>query len=115
FAPSSEFPQATRPSRTSVSTWRKALVLGDELPLELRERPIAGQHLGDAGVRLAMVPYRLEELAILQLDSAHRHVDVRHVDLLFLAIDQVVVAGDVRAVVADVSKECPQGALVVEG
>src|SRR5437773_11599506 len=62
-----------------------------------------------------MIPYRLEELAILQLDPVHRHVNMRHVDLLLLAIDQVVVAGDVRAVVADVSKEGPQGALVVEG
>src|SRR5205807_6551366 len=109
FAPSSD-----TASRTSFSR-RKVLVLGDELPLELRERPIAGQDLGDTGVRFPMLVYSPEELPILQLDSVHRHVYVRNVDLLFLAIDQVVVAGDVRAVVADVSKEGPQGALVVEG
>ena len=71
----------------------------------LRQGAVAGQHLGDAGVGLAVLRDRPEELAVLQLDPVHRHVDVGHVDLLLLAVDQVVVARDVGAVVADVAEE----------
>ena len=43
-----------------------------------------------------------------------RDVDLRHVDRLFAPGDQVVVAGDVGAVVADVAEEGPERPVVVE-
>ena len=55
-----------------------------------------------------------EELAVLQLDAVHAHIDLAHVDLFFLAGEQVVVARDVGGRVADVAEEGAQRAVVVE-
>jgi hypothetical protein len=49
-------------------------------------------------VRLAAFADGGDELAVLQLDAVHGHVDLGHVDLFFLAGEQVVVARDVGAV-----------------
>src|SRR5215469_7896287 len=91
------------------------LTLRRELALEVRQRAVAGQHLGDTGVRFPLLADGCEELAILQLDAIHRDIHVRHVDLLLLAVDQVVVARDVGAVVADVAEEGAERPVVVEG
>src|SRR5262245_65507093 len=69
------------------------------------ERLHRGQHLRDARLRLAILADRRDELAILELDAVHRHRDLRQVDLLVLAVEEVVVARDVGAVVADVAEE----------
>src|SRR5574337_2099275 len=76
-----------------------------QLPLELVEHPVTRQHLRDAGVGLAALADRGEEFAVLQLDAVHRHRDLRDVDLLVLAGEEVVVARDVGAGVADVAEE----------
>ena len=75
---------------------------------------VARQHLRDRCVRLAAFADRGEELAILQLDAVHRHVHLRHVDLFFLAGDEVVIARDLGAVVADVAEERAERAVIVE-
>src|SRR5213082_2426371 len=75
-----------------------------ELQLQAVQHLIARQHLGDARVRLAALANGGEEFAILQLDSVHRHVDPGYVDLFFLAVEEIVVAGDVGAGIADVAK-----------
>ena len=65
-------------------------------------------------VRLALLLDRLDELAVLELDAVHRHVDLRHVDLVVLAVAQVVVERLERAVVADVAEEAAERPVVVE-
>ena len=56
---------------------------------------MAGRALGDAGVRLALFVDRGEKLAVLQLDAVHRDVHPGDVDLVVLAVQQIVVVGDV--------------------
>ena len=68
----------------------------------------------DARVRLASLANRREELSILQLDTVHRDIDLRYVDLLVLAVDEIVVARNVRTVIADVPEERPKRAIVVK-
>ena len=75
---------------------------------------VAGQDLGDAGVRLAAFADYVNELPVLELDAVHRDVDGGHVYRLVVAGEQIVVAGDVRAGVADVAEERPERPLVVE-
>ena len=75
---------------------------------------IAGRHCCDRGVRLAPLGDGGEELAVLELDAVHRDVDLRDVDRLFATVDEIVVAGDVRAVVADVAEERAERPVVVE-
>ena len=55
-----------------------------------------------------------EEFAILQLDAVHRHIDLRHVDGIVLAVHQFIVACDVGPVVADIAEKRAQGSVVVE-
>src|SRR5574337_2010932 len=86
----------------------------DQLPLELVQHPVARQHLGDAAVGLAAFADRGEELAVLQLDAVHADVDLGDVDLLVLAVEQVIVARDVGRAVADVAEERAQRPVVVE-
>src|ERR1700722_19498813 len=63
---------------------------GVELLLQAVQHLIARQHLGDARVRLAALADRGEELAILQFDPVHRHVDPGDIDLFFLAVEEIV-------------------------
>ena len=76
---------------------------------------VAGQHLRRAGIGLAAFADGGEELAVLQLDAVHADRHLADVDLLVLAVEQVVVAGDVGAGVADVAEEGAQRPVVVEG
>src|SRR5574337_1225349 len=66
-----------------------------ELLFELVQHPVARQHLGDAAVGFAPFADRGEELAVLQLNAVHADVDLGDVDLLVLAVEQVIVARDV--------------------
>ena len=83
--------------------------------LELAEHAHAGQHLRDAGIRLALFLDRSEEFAVLELDTVHRHIDLRQVDLLVLAVGKIVVIRLVSTVVADVAEERAYWPLIVEG
>src|SRR5688500_12904361 len=78
------------------------------------ERLHRRQYLRDARLRLALLADGCDELAILQLDAVHRHRDLGQVDLLVLAVEEIVVARDVGAVVADVAEERALRAIVVE-
>src|SRR5437868_172101 len=73
--------------------------------LELAQHVHAGQDLGEARIRLALLLDGRDELAVLELDAVHRHVDLGDVDLVVLAVAQVVVERLVGAVVADVAEE----------
>src|SRR5580658_11197232 len=89
-------------------------MLCGQLGLQFAEYPVAGKYFADAGVRLAVLADRRDELAVLQLDAVCRYVDRRYVDRLLAPGDQVVVAGDVGAVVADVAEEAAERPVVVE-
>src|SRR5882672_2441655 len=82
--------------------------------LELAEHMHARQHLGEAGVRLTLLLDRRNELAVLELDAVHRDVDLGDVDLVILAVGEVVVERLVGAVVADVAEERAERPVVVE-
>src|SRR5688572_5993077 len=90
------------------------LLLGLELTFQLMERSVARQDLRHTRVWLAPLADRREKLPVLQLDAVHRNVDLRYVDYLVPAVDEVVVARDIRAVVADVAEEGAQRPFVVE-
>src|SRR5688500_11822572 len=81
---------------------------------QLADHSVAVEHLRDRAVRLASLADRGHELAVLQLDAVVRYRDARKVDRLFLARDEVVVARDVGAGVADVAEEGAERAVVVE-
>src|SRR5262245_42486806 len=83
----------TSPGMTDRTGARKARLSSVEALLDRIERPHRVQRLVHAGVRLAALADGGEELAVLQLDAVHRHVDMRDVDLVVLAVEQVVVAG----------------------
>src|SRR5512145_3298434 len=85
-----------------------------ELLLESVEHLVARQNLRDARVGLPSRADRREELAVLQLDPVHRDVDGGYVDFFVAAGQQVVVAGHVGAVVADVAEERAKRTVVVE-
>src|SRR6516165_854332 len=74
----------------------------------------AWQKLGEARVRLALLFDRGNELAIFELDPVHRNVDLGQVDLVVLAVGQVVVIGLVGAVVADIAEERSERPVIVE-
>src|SRR5215472_4697659 len=98
----------------SASRSRMRLALRVDDLLELAEHPHAGQELGEAAVRLALFLDRGDELAVLELDAVHRHVDLGDVDLVVLAVAQVVVKGLVGAIVADVAEERAERPVIVE-
>src|SRR5262245_33324525 len=85
----------------------------DEL-LELAEHAHARQQLRQAGVRLALLLDRGDELAVLEFDAVHGDVDLGNVDLVVLAVAEVVVERLVGAVVADVAEERAERPVVVE-
>src|SRR5437764_13823562 len=82
--------------------------------LELAQNAHAGEELGEAAVRLALLLDRRDELAVLQLDAVHRDVDLGDVDLGVLAVGEVVVERLEGAVIADVAEEAAERAVVVE-
>src|SRR5580692_1346568 len=111
------------PERTVVlrpRIWQAArfaaprLPFGGEFGVQFTEHAVARKDLADAGVRLAALADRRDELAVLKLDAVCRYVDLGHVDRLLAPGHQVVVAGDVGAVVADVAEEAAERPVVVE-
>src|SRR6266540_2022987 len=86
----------------------------DELLFQVVQDLVTGHHLGDAGVGLAGFADCGDPLAVLELDAVHRARDLGHVDFLVLAVEEIVVAGDVGAEVADVAEEAAERAVVVE-
>src|SRR5262249_32379390 len=97
-----------------VTVLRVRLALRVDDLLELAEHVHAGQDLLQAGVRLTLVLDRRDELAVLELDAVHRDVDLGDVDLVVLAVAQVVVERLVGTVIADVAEERAQRTVVVE-
>src|SRR3954452_24780681 len=97
-----------------------ACVLGVRLALrvddllELAENVHAGKHLLETRVRLALFPDRGDEFAVLELDAVHGDIDLGHVDLVVLAVAEIVVERLVGAVVADVAEERAERPVVVE-
>src|SRR5262249_18840817 len=82
--------------------------------LELAEHMHAGQDLLQARGRLALAFDGRDELAVLKLDAVHRDVDLGDVDLVVLAVGEVVVERLIGAVVADVAEERAKRTVVVE-
>src|SRR5882672_2007677 len=82
--------------------------------LQAIERLHGREHLPDTGIGLTLLADRGKEFAVLQFDAIHGHVDLGHVDRVVLAIQQLVVARDVSAVVADVTEERAERSVVVE-
>ena len=78
------------------------------------QHAITRQHLPHARIRLPSFADDGEEFAVLELDAVHGDVDLRDVDFVVFAVDEVVVAGDVGAVVADVAEEGAEGAVVLK-
>src|SRR4051794_35431442 len=82
--------------------------------LELAEDVHAGKHLLETRVRLALFPDRGDEFAVLELDAVHGDIDLGHVDLVVLAVAEIVVERLIGAVVADVAEERAERPVVVE-
>src|SRR6516165_4748219 len=74
----------------------------------------ARQKLSEAAVRLAFLFDRSDEFAVFQLYAVHRDVDLGQIDLVVLAVGEVVVIGLVGAVVADVAEERAERTVIVE-
>src|SRR4051812_9894242 len=89
-------------------------MLGIEGPFEPVEHLHRRHHLCDARARFALVADRRDELPVLQLDSVHRHVYLRQIDFALLAVEEIVVARDVRAVIADVAEKSALWTVVIE-
>ena len=51
------------------------------------EHAVARQHLRDRAIRLAALTDRGDELAVLQFDTVHRHIDFRYVDRRLVRIE----------------------------
>ena len=73
---------------------------------------------GSTWARLALgsrlLADRSDELAILQLDAVHGDVQPGEVDLVLLAVVEVIVTRIVGPVVADVAEERAERAVIVE-
>src|SRR5262249_17517406 len=95
-------PPAPGPTAGLAPGVRLALRIDDLL--ELAEHVHAGQQLLQARVRLALLLDGGDELAVLELDAVHRDVNLRHIDLVVLAVGEIVVERLVGAVVADVAE-----------
>src|SRR5215216_6537432 len=78
-------------SKAGSPALRVRLALRVDDLLELAEHVHAGQHLLEACIRLALLLDGGDELAVLKLDAVHRYVDLGYVDLVVLAVGQVVV------------------------
>src|SRR5262245_39141679 len=82
--------------------------------LQTAEHLHGRKYLRQARIRLALRLDGGDEFAILELNAVHRHVDLRQVDRVLLPVDQIVVIGVVRAVVADVAEERTDRPVIVE-
>src|ERR1700683_1330854 len=82
--------------------------------LDLGKRLHRRQALRHAGIGFALLPDGGEELAILQFDAIHRYIDLGHIDRAVIAVEQIVVTADIRALVADVAEESSERPVVVE-
>ena len=51
-----------------------------------------------------------KEFAINQFDPVVGHSDIRQINRIFIAIHKVIIAGDIGAVIANITKERPEGA-----
>src|SRR6476660_1603122 len=75
----------SRKERGSRSPWRERLRVRFALRVDdlfqFAKHVHAGQHLREARVRLALLIDGSYELAVLELDTVHRHVYLGHVDL----------------------------------
>src|SRR5499427_7295663 len=122
-------PRKRGPSLSSLGAWplvpacagtngeavlRVRLALRVDNLLELAEHMHAGQELLQAGVRLALALDGGDELAVLELDAVHRDVDLGDIDLVVLAVGEVVVERLVGAGVADVAEERAERPVVVD-
>src|SRR5438270_10442081 len=97
----------TADARLGRQRWsRPASSFFGELALELVEDSVTGKHLPNTRIWLASLANGGDELAVLKLDTVHRDVHLADVDGLFTACRQIIVPCDVRAVAADVAKEC---------
>src|SRR5215471_8582933 len=101
-----------RSRRRKALCVRLALRIDDLL--ELAEHAHAGQQLRQTGVWLAFLLDRGDELAVLELDAVHGHVDLGHVDLVVFAVAEIVIERLVGAVVADVAEERAERPVVIE-
>src|ERR1700735_3794140 len=81
---------------------------------ELVEHLVARQDLRDAGVGFSALADGGEEFAILQFDAVHTDIDLAHVDLFVLAVEEIIVARDVGRGVADIAEEGAERPLIVE-
>src|SRR5690606_26420619 len=106
-----EVPHPPAPPAASVSSRGE---LGEAL-FELAERLHGGAELLTAGVAFLFLSVGGEELPFVQLYVVHRDFHLGYVDLVFLAVHQVVITGDIGAVVADVAEEGAERTVVVEG
>src|SRR5262245_18037469 len=100
--------------RIHASVLRVRLALRIDDLLELTEHPHAGQQLRKGGIRLALLLDRGNEFAVLELDAVHGDVDLGHVDLVVLAVAEVVVKRFEGAVAADIAEEGAERPVVVE-
>src|ERR1700722_931131 len=89
------------------SRWHEPLV-------EAGQHPVGGQHRRDVGLGPAALGDRRDELAVLSLDAVGRDADRRQVDGLAVAGGQLVVAGDIGALVGNVPKYTALRSVVVE-
>src|SRR5690606_35597739 len=105
-------PVLSHPGRQARSSGPAVLRL--ETGGKFADHPVTIDYRGDRAVRLAPFADRRDELAVLQLDAVVRNSDAGKVDRLFLAGDEVVVAGDVGRRVADVAEEGAERPVVVE-
>src|ERR1700676_5382530 len=87
---------------------------GFQLPLEVAQCLHREQALRETGIRFAAVANGGEKFAILQFDAVHRDADLRHIDGVVFAVQQFIVARDVRAVIADVAEKSAQGAVMLK-
>src|SRR3954465_13101225 len=92
------------PAMTKEASGMRQPLRIDDL-LQPPEHAHAGQQLFEAPIRRALFLDGGDELAVLELDPVHRDVNLGDVDRFVLAVEQIVVAGEVRAVVADVAEE----------
>src|ERR1700678_2299259 len=90
------------------SSWR-------QLSLQTIQDLHGRQALRDAGIRFAALANGREEFPVLELDAVHRYVHLRDIDVVVLAVQQLIVARDVRAVIADVAEKSTERPVIVEG
>src|SRR5690606_29508312 len=82
--------------------------------LEAMQNFVARQYLTHTGVGFSALFDGGKEFPVLKLDTIHGYVHLAHINGLFLAIDEVIVARNVSAIVTDVAEEGAERSVVVE-